>query len=444
LISLLIFVIVCLFVRCLLCSESARIHHALAVHIEISNEKDLEPHFASLSYHFAKSRRGRNEAFKYTVKAAGQAANRGAYADGLVFANSAYNMILSALEARVLRHVVKKALGDMEQPTSLIQRLFAGQPSAKEKEALAKEKEQKQAYATLKADLDRTVEELSLVVEQETSSQAEEDGPSALYREQLYAIEQACMRTSMKLSGKNSGRYDSGTGETKKSSMSVNIGDEMDLSFTPPPSTKSRNTSLNNEVLSGLLNTANLGGGLLLFGESMKGSAGLGTIVESSRRGSHDTGRRGSHDTGRRGSFERRGNDVSSSGRRRSISRGSDSSPSNSLKNSVAGMLAGAGDSVRGLLGHSSSKEKLSTRERPRSIKVVSVNDNGGGATTPVNVPSAQPSPSASSGPSGFNTPSAEPQQQLESLPAKKEPLLQSQQQQLVADTPQSAGCVIM
>jgi len=190
-------------------------------------------------------------------------------------------MILTALEARCLKHVVSKALGDMEQPTSLFSRLFAGQPSSKEKEAMAKEKDQKQAYLDLKNDLERTVEEMNFMNQaedlEEAAAPVEEDPASAAYREQLYAIEAACQRVSGKQSGKLTD-----TGETKKSSMSVNVGDEMDLSFTPPPSTKSRNSSLNNqsaEAMSNLILNSSI---LTQIGESMKGGSKKSTSPNNS------------------------------------------------------------------------------------------------------------------------------------------------------------------
>lgn len=307
-------------------TENARIHHALALHIEMTNQNELEPHFASLSYHFAKSRRGRNDAFKYTTKAAGQAASRGAYAEGIVFANSAYNMILSSLEARCLKHVVNKALSDMDTPKSMFSRLFAGQPSAKERAAQAQEKEQKQAYLDLKRDLEATIEELNRVTNEEdvdeaaspsqrdaakhnsSPSQKDREGlsrgssykedkdkdnthdvgsASLSYVEQLHAIEEACKRvnsvkacSSAKDATGLTGFLSTTSGSQKNASMSVNMGDELDLSFTPPPSSKSRSSSLNNQtadIITGIIASAGL------FGESVKASVKKSSPQSSSK-----------------------------------------------------------------------------------------------------------------------------------------------------------------
>ena len=70
-------------------------------------------HSHRLGFHYARSNRRRAQAFKYKVKAADQAISRGAFNDGLIFAQSASGLGISKAELRVLLEVITSALQDL-------------------------------------------------------------------------------------------------------------------------------------------------------------------------------------------------------------------------------------------------------------------------------------------------------------------------------------------
>jgi hypothetical protein len=67
----------------------------------------------SLSHHYQKNQPKRALAFKYAVKAADQAISRGAFGDGLRFAQIASPLAHSKAELRVLLLVITRALHDI-------------------------------------------------------------------------------------------------------------------------------------------------------------------------------------------------------------------------------------------------------------------------------------------------------------------------------------------
>lgn len=79
----------------------------------------IKASLSSLAIHY-KSCGKRSLAYKYKVKAADQAISRGAFSDGLVFAQSAALLAVGKAELRVLLEVIKRALQDINPPTKNI------------------------------------------------------------------------------------------------------------------------------------------------------------------------------------------------------------------------------------------------------------------------------------------------------------------------------------
>ena len=184
----------------------------------MTHQADLSPYFESLSFHFAKSKHGQNEAFMYTVKAAAQCIDRESYSEGLEFSIMAYNMMTRARDARCLKHVVGRAIKNMQQPRSLFRRLFSsGKPTV-----VCSPQELKQ-YEKLKEDLVCSISELETLTDEVGPDIKDTHSTNSLYIEHLATIGDAAkiLHSASEGTVNNSGSQQ----------------DEYHLSFTPPPPT---------------------------------------------------------------------------------------------------------------------------------------------------------------------------------------------------------------
>lgn len=103
-------------------SETSRIHDTVARYIEMANANNLEPCYQILAYHFSLSKKGRADAFKYTLKSAHLAISTGALGDGLVYASTAFPMLATLVEAKELEECITMAIKCL-QPKSLVSKV---------------------------------------------------------------------------------------------------------------------------------------------------------------------------------------------------------------------------------------------------------------------------------------------------------------------------------
>eukprot|EP00981_Chlorochromonas_danica_P015276 scaffold11522_cov239-Ochromonas_danica.AAC.3 len=101
--------------------DAASVHLTIAEFIEVEYAKNLRPFYPILSAHYQKVISKRQAAFKYAVKAADQAVSRGAFGDGLRFAQIASTMAINKAELKVLLLVISRALHDIGPTVSLAQ-----------------------------------------------------------------------------------------------------------------------------------------------------------------------------------------------------------------------------------------------------------------------------------------------------------------------------------
>lgn len=88
----------------------------------MANVNNLEPCYQQLAYHFSLSRRGRADAFKYTMKSISLAIDTGAFADGLLYASTAFPMVILLVEAKQLLTIINTAI-DCLQPKTLVSKV---------------------------------------------------------------------------------------------------------------------------------------------------------------------------------------------------------------------------------------------------------------------------------------------------------------------------------